>query len=54
MPDIMKNYSFGSGRWFSVNSELSYMDYKIFLKIKRYLSIKSHENPVWQIRILSY
>jgi hypothetical protein len=54
MPDIMKNYSFSSDRWFSVKSELSNMDYKIFLKIKRVLSIKSHENPVKQIRNLSY
>jgi len=54
MPDIMKNYSFGSDRSFSVKSELSNMDYKIFLKIKRVLSIRSHENPVRQIRILSY
>jgi hypothetical protein len=54
MPDIMKNYSFGSDKWVSFKSELSNMDYKIFLKTKRFLSIKSHENPVRQIRIVSY
>jgi len=31
--DIMKNYRLGSDKWFSLMSELSNMDYKIFLKI---------------------
>jgi len=32
---IMKNYSFGSDKWFSVKCEFSNMDYKIFLKISK-------------------
>jgi hypothetical protein len=32
--DVMKNYCFGSDKWFNVKSELSNMDYKIFLKIR--------------------
>lgn len=33
--DTMKNYTFGSDMWFNTNSELTCMDYKIFLKISK-------------------
>jgi hypothetical protein len=33
--DIMKNYSFGLDKWFSVKSDVSNINYKIFLKISK-------------------